>query len=32
MIKKHKPSVITMSLDQAKKWLERLQAIKGLKK
>jgi hypothetical protein len=32
MIKKHKPSVITMSLGQAKKWLDRLQAIRGVKK
>jgi len=32
MIKQKKPSVFTMSLDQAKKWLNRLQAIRGAKK
>ena len=32
MIKQKNPSVFTMSLYQAKKWLGRLQAIRGVKK
>tara|TARA_R100001480_G_scaffold40086_1_gene52872 strand:+ start:1905 stop:2219 length:315 start_codon:yes stop_codon:yes gene_type:complete len=31
-IKQKKHSVFTMSLNQAKKWLDRLQAIRGVKK